>query len=241
MSIEFMTNPVKDADKKELGNIIRGIRKSPRPRPWEKNALVMKNFVLALMGQYYKKPHKGPAGMEIEKLNKQFLEQRSPFQKNPSIFHKPTQSLQSGAPIMPMHKLPPRKQLPPISQKQQLTKQPPKPKPKTLLQPERETLIISPQKQPQQKTIILPPPPIPLPHIKKSREKALQEQSPVPSTPQSADNQQNTKSSQQIQSLLPEQSQQPEQSKQSLPQQLPQPQQPHSPLPEDFLDVPLPD
>jgi len=130
MSIEFMTNPVKDADKKELDSIIKGIRKSPRPRPWEKNALIMKNFVLALMGQYYKKPYKGPAGMEIEKLNKQFLEQKSPFQKHPSIFHKPLQQPRSGEQIIPMYQLPPRKQLLPMLQKKQTIKQPPKSKPK---------------------------------------------------------------------------------------------------------------
>jgi hypothetical protein len=62
MSIEFMTDPIREKDRRELDGVVDTVNEVPKPpkkERWEKDAVFLKKFTLALMGQYYRKPRAG--------------------------------------------------------------------------------------------------------------------------------------------------------------------------------------
>lgn len=79
MSVEFMTNPLADEDKRKMAGIMKSVSQARQPDKWEKNAVFLRKFVLALMGQYYKGSHNPLVEKEIEKLNQSFIKQQKPF------------------------------------------------------------------------------------------------------------------------------------------------------------------
>jgi len=91
MPTHFITNPIKEEDKRELSSITKEMsKKIAFQRPWQKNALFLKKFVLAMMGQYYKKPHSKILESEIQKLNQQFINQKALPQRYASTSMTPT-------------------------------------------------------------------------------------------------------------------------------------------------------
>lgn len=63
-----MTDPIKEEDKKELTTIVKRISKKPKNQKVYKDALFLKKFTLALMGQYSKKPHPQIFQKDIDNL-----------------------------------------------------------------------------------------------------------------------------------------------------------------------------